>query len=71
MNPNLVWDEMKAKMADARREAEHRHMEGEAHRACQVCGATNHVHATTCSACGGNLPRFDPSKKIAGPEGDS
>ncbi len=52
MNPNLAWEEAQAKLADYRRVAERRHMEGEAHRACNVCGLPNSPAAQHCEHCG-------------------
>lgn len=52
MNPKLAWEEVQAKMADMDREAARRHMEGEAHRACKVCGLQNTPGAVTCEHCG-------------------
>jgi len=40
MNPNLIWDELQAKMADNVRVAEHRHLEGDAHRAATCAAQT-------------------------------
>lgn len=55
MNPNLIWDELRAEMADNRQLAEHRHLEGEVHRACWVCGAENPEHGIACTTCGVKL----------------
>ena len=55
MNPNLAWEETRAKLADYRREADHRHMEGEAHRACEACGLANTPTAHHCEHCGAKL----------------
>jgi uncharacterized paraquat-inducible protein A len=61
MNPDPIWEELKASMADWKREAHHRHMEGEAHRACSACGSLNATDASVCTTCGHTLPRFDPT----------
>ncbi len=67
MNPNLIWEELQAKMGDSRREAAHRHLEGEVHRACQVCGADNPEHAVACSTCGVKLRPIRPDTLGFGP----
>lgn len=59
MNPNLAWEEAQAKLADFRREAEHLHIEGEAHRACKVCGLNNDPAAEYCHYCGHKLHLSD------------
>ncbi len=51
MNPKLAWEEAQAKLSDFDREAAHRHMEGEAHRACQVCGLASSPDAHNCEHC--------------------
>jgi uncharacterized paraquat-inducible protein A len=65
MNPDLIWDEVKASMADWKREAQHRHLEGEAHRACSVCGTVNDAEAAVCTTCGHRFPKFDPTKIVS------
>ncbi len=55
MNPNLIWDELQAKMADNHRVAKHRHLEGEANKVCRLCGSLNPEHAIACSTCGKKL----------------
>ncbi len=55
MNPNLIWDELQAKMADNHRVADHRHLEGEAKKVCRLCGAINAEHAVACGTCGRKL----------------
>ncbi len=68
MNPNIAWEEAQAKLADLRREAEHRHMEGEAHRACKVCGLTSGSSAEHCQHCGHKLHLSDLRwRKRSGP----
>lgn len=61
MNPKLAWEEAQAKLADYRREAAHRHMEGEAHKACSACGLANSPAAQHCEHCGHDLRTVTPA----------
>jgi uncharacterized OB-fold protein len=60
MNPKLIWQETQAKLADYDRAAAQRQREGEAHRACKVCGLLNSPEAQACAHCGRPLANDKP-----------